>query len=95
MWWNPDYFVYLNNNSLVHNTMLDVYRDYFHRDGLFLTRFYDLIHNYNVTVLWCDKTPAGSCTIHDHNEYHVKYMNLQEFYHTIELMNQIIESCKK
>jgi len=83
MWWNPDYFIYLNNNSLVHNTdeMLDVYRDYFHRDGLLLTRLYDLIHNYNVTVLWRDTSPAGSCTANN-----IKY-------HTsISTMNMIAQS---
>ena len=85
MWWNPDYFIYLKNNSLVHNTdeMLDVYRDYFHRDGLLLTRLYDLIHNYNVTVLWRDTNPAGSCTIPDRYEK----------YHTsISTMNMIAQS---
>ena len=83
MWWNPDYFIYLNNNSLVHNTdeMLDVYRDYFHRDGLLLTRLYDLIHNCNVTVLWRDTIPAGSCTANNIN------------YHTsISTMNMIAQS---
>ena len=85
MWWNPDYFIYLKNNSLVHNTdeMLDVYRDYFHRDGLLLTRLYDLIHNYNITVLWRDTNPAGSCTIPDRYEK----------YHTsISTMNMIAQS---
>ena len=73
MWWNPDYFIYINNNSLVHNDndMLDIYRLYFHREGLFLSRIYDLMHNYNVTVLWRDTSPAGSCTLHDRFErYH-------------------------
>ena len=83
MWWNPDYFIYLKNNSLVHNTdeMLDVYRDYFHRDSLLLTRLSDLIHNYNVTVLWRDTSPAGSCTA----------INIK--YHTsISTMNMIARS---
>jgi hypothetical protein len=83
MWWNPDYFIYLNNHSLVHNTdeMLDFYRDYFHRDGLLLTRLYDLIHNYNVTVLWRDTSPAGSCTA-DNIKYHT----------SISTMNMIAQS---
>ena len=64
MWWNPVNLIYLKNNSEVHNTdeLLDVYRDYFHRDSLLLTRLNDLIHNYNVTVIWRDTSPAGSCT---------------------------------
>jgi len=85
MWWNPNYFIYLKNNSILQNTdeMLDIYRDYFHRDGLLLTRLYDLIHNYNVTVLWRDTSPAGSCTIPDpHWSYH----------ESISTMNMIAQS---
>jgi hypothetical protein len=72
IWWNPVNLVYLKNNSLVHNAeeMLDIYRDYFHRDSFLLTRLYDLIHHYNVTVLWRDTSPAGSCTIPDPYDYH-------------------------
>ena len=63
--------------------MLDVYRDYFHRNSLLLTLLSDLIHNYNVTVLWRDTSPSGSCTIHDRYEK----------YHTsISTMNMIARS---
>jgi hypothetical protein len=42
-----------------------------------------LIYNYNITVLWRDTTPAGSCTIPDRYEK----------YHTsISTMNMIAQS---
>jgi len=85
MWWNPVNFVYLKDNSEVHNTdeMLDIYRDYFHRDGLLVSRLYDLIHNYNVTVLWRDTSPAGSCTIPDPFEnYHTSLSTMNMIAHS-------------
>lgn len=65
MHFNYDSFINLKTNTTLttDKELLDLYRIYFCRDGPFLMRLDDLIRNYNVTVLWRDTTPAGSCEL--------------------------------
>lgn len=88
VWWNPNNFRYLHNNSIIHdvNVMLDIYREYFRIDGIFLTKLHDLITNHNVTVLWRDTVPAGSCT-GDLYHYHSAFSTMNLIAH--ESLKQI------
>lgn len=82
MSWSPFNFIHFKvNHSILHNIidqqpvlsideLLELYQLYFHLDGPFLTILNDLIKNYNITILWRDTTPAGSCIIADIFEYH-------------------------
>jgi len=81
-WWNPNNFQYLHNHSVINdvNVMLDIYREYFRINGTFLNKLNNLITNHNITILWRDTAPAGSCTIYD------PYINYHQVYNIMNLI---------